>query len=454
MNKYAEIKEHLSKTIVLAYPVVIGQAGHMMTHIADSMMVGRTGSTPLAAASLAGGAFTITFVMAIGISMGVTPLVGKANGEGNQSKVSSYLKNSLIVNFLFGIVLSLIPLLTIFIFHRLGQSPQVVELTIPYFKILLLGLVPYMVFMTLKQFLDGLEATKPGMVISIVFNVLNIILCYIFIYGKCGIPAMGLNGAGWATFIARSGMSLSLFLYVLMNPKYSGYIKGWSGDVLSIKRMWELVRIGFPVGIQFVLEVGAFTAGAVIIGWYGPIPLAAHNIALTSASLTYLMSSGISAAATIRISNFVGKRDFRSMKMSGYTAYLMVIIFMGICGLVFVILRNYIPTLFNYETEVVRTASVFLVIAGLFQLFDGIQVVSLGALRGMTDVKVPTIIALFSYWIVTLPVCYLLAKSGLHETGVWFGFMIGLMVAAVLLFLRFRFNIKKYISGAHQYFFQ
>jgi MATE family multidrug resistance protein len=261
---------------------------------------------------------------------------------------------------------------------------------------------------------------------------------------------MGLNGAGWATFIARSGMSLSLWLYVLMNPKYRTYLRDWSGGVILIKRMREIVKIGFPVGIQFVLEVGAFTAGAVIIGWYGAIPLAAHNIALTSAALTYLMSSGISAAATIRISNFMGKRDYHSMKLSGYTAYLMVLIFMGTCGLVFIILRNYIPTLFNSEAEVIGTASVFLVIAGFFQLFDGIQVVSLGALRGMADVKFPTVIALFSYWVVTLPVCYLLAKSGLHETGVWYGFMIGLMVAALLLFLRFKNKINKLISKANQ----
>jgi MATE family multidrug resistance protein len=450
MNKFAEIKDHLSKTIALAYPVVIGQGGHMMTHIADAMMVGRTGSTALAAASLAGGSFTITFVMAIGISMGLTPLVGKANGEGNKSKISSYLKNSLMVNFLFGIILSLIPLSTIFIFNKLGQSPEVVKLTIPYFKILLLGLVPYMFFMTFKQFLDGLEATKPGMVVSIVFNILNIILCYIFIYGKFGVPAMGLNGAGWATFIARSGMSLSLWLYVLFNPKYRYYITGRTGELLLIKRMWELIKIGFPVGIQFVLEVGAFTAGAVIIGWYGAIPLAAHNIALTTAALTYLMASGISAAATIRISNFIGKRDFQAMKMSGYTAYLMAVVFMGSCGLIFILLRNFIPTLFNYETAVIDKAAVFLVIAGFFQLFDGIQVVSLGALRGMTDVKVPTIVALISYWIVTLPVCYILATSGLHETGVWYGFLIGLMVAAMLLFLRFKFKVRKLIAGANK----
>jgi MATE family multidrug resistance protein len=294
--------------------------------------------------------------------------------------------------------------------------------------------------MTFKQFLEGIELTKPAMYASIAFNLLNIILNYIFIYGKLGFPAMGLNGAGWATFIAKLCMGLSLAVYIAKSPKLSFYLKNLDLLRYSLKKMKELLRLGVPIALQYVLEVGAFAAGAVMMGWFGAVQLAAHNIALNPAALTYLMSSGISAAATIRISNFIGKRDFRSMKVAGNASYIMVLLFMGTCAIALISLRYAIPTVYIKESDVINAAANLLIIAGFFQLFDGIQVVSLGALRGMEDVKVPTLLALFAYWGVSLPGSYIFAVVlDIGAIGVWYGFLLGLATAALLLFMRYRY---------------
>lgn len=436
-------KDHFKKTFLLAYPVMLSQVGHIFTGIADSVMVGRIGAVPLAAASLAHGIFAVIMVFGIGVTFGVTPLVASEAGQKKDLSDSTLLSNSLVVNMLTGIILFLILFLGSPALRMLNQPTEVVNLAIPYFNILLFSLIPLLFFQTYKQFAEGLSFTRMAMIVSLSGNLLNIILNYILIYGKLGFPAMGLNGAGWATLIARTAMGIAMSVYVLNSVSFNNHDTKFHFNKVSATLLKKITKIGIPIGMQFTIEVGAFAFAAVMIGWMGAQPLAAHQIALSMAAFTYMLASGISAATTVRVSNAFGRKDFIGLKYAANTSFMMVLIFMGCCALFFIIANHWLPTLFIKEIEVIEIAAFLLIIAAFFQLSDGMQVVVLGALRGLHDVNWPTIITVIAYWIIALPVGYFLGFIlNYKATGVWIGLLTGLLAAATLLYWRFR-----YISG-------
>jgi MATE family multidrug resistance protein len=446
----AEYRNHYKNNYILAYPVVLGQLGHMLTSIADTMMVGRLGSVQLAAASLANTVYIIPMLFAIGVGMGLTPLVGKAFGAKDYITCRQLFKHGIILNLAVGFIIALFLWIFSFIFHYLGQQQDVVHDAIPYYNIVSFSIIQYMLFINSKQFLEGLKITKPAMIVSIAGNLLNILLNYIFIFGKFGFEQMGLIGAGWATFISRIAMGVALLFYIFFHKQLMNYIRGINIISYTSGKIKEMVRIGFPIGIQLVFEVGIFSAGAIIIGWFGEKSLAAHQIAINMAALTYMMATGISASATISISNYLGSKDFRSMRLVGYSSFIMVIVFMSITATIFILGSKFLPTLYIHENEVIRIASSLLIIAAFFQLFDGIQVTALGALRGLHDVKIPTYIVLFSYWGVSMPICYILSvKYNLEARGVWFGYLCGLLTAAILLYFRYEIVSRKFIRSSY-----
>ena len=439
-----DYKAHIKKNFLLTYPVMVSQVGHMMVNVADSVMVGQLGALPLAGASLANVIFHLLMTFGIGISYAITPLVAAADGESNPDRSAEVLKHGFVINLSTGTLLFAIVFLGGPVLYYLDQPPGVVELALPYLNIVTLSMVPLMIFQTGRQFAEGLSYTRQAMVIVILSNLVNIGLNYILIYGKLGFPALGLNGAGWASFIARILLAGLMFGYIYYHKNFKAYRKGFSLGKYSKSLVQKMLGIGVPAGLQFIFEVGAFGFAVIMMGWLGTKALAAHQIAVNLAAVSYMAASGLSAAATIRVGNQLGKRDIHTLRAAAFTIYGMVAAFMSICAMIFITGRYFLPSLYIADMEVITIASSLVVIAGFFQLSDGVQVVGLGALRGLEDVKVPTVLTFIAYWVLALPAGYILGFSmGLGAKGIWYGLCIGLTIVAVVMFFRFNLLTKK-----------
>lgn len=437
-------KDNFSKTFYLAYPVMLSQLGQVLVGVADSMMVGRLGAEPLAAASLANSIFFVVLMFGIGVSMAITPLVAMADGNKKPKRISRVFNHGFIINMLTGVVLFLIIVFFSPMLHYLNQPEEVVVLAVPYLAIITLSLLPFMFFQTFKQFAEGLSQTKQAMYITLVCNGFNVFLNWVLIYGNLGFPAMGLNGAGWATLISRVLMGLAIAYYVWKSKRYKPFELSFGFKHLSFPMISKMLRIGVPTGFQFIFEVGAFSSAAIMMGWIGVNALAAHQIAINLASISYMMASGLSSAAMVRVGNQLGRKDIQSLREAGFTVFAMVAMFMSVSAVIFIVFREFLPSLYIDDMEVIKMSATLLIIAGLFQLSDGIQVVGLGALRGMSDVKIPTIVTLIAYWVIGLPLGYVFAFSmGMDEVGIWIGLLTGLTVTGVLLLYRFHFLSKK-----------
>jgi MATE family multidrug resistance protein len=438
------VSKEIKTTFLLAYPVVLSQLGQVGVGVADSMMVGRLGALELAASSLANSIFFVVLMFGIGISMGLTPLVSKAYGKGKSNQISRLFSNSLFINFLtslalFGLILLFSQNLSI-----LNQTEEVEVLALPFLLIITASLIPLMVFQTFKQFVEGLSQTKQAMFITIAANLVNVFLNWLLIWGHWGFPELGFLGAAWATLISRILMMVLMGAYVLSSKRYVDF----GLRILRFKRNWRLckriLKIGIPTGFQFIFEVSAFSAAAIMMGWISVNALAGHQIALNLASISYMMATGVATAGMIRVSHYIGKEDYVGMKEAGRVVFGMVAAFMFICAILFFAFRFYLPTLYIDDPEVISLAASLLILAGFFQISDGIQVVGLGVLRGMEDVKVPTLVTFFAYWALGLPLGYLLAfKFAFGESGIWIGLLIGLTITAALLFYRFEQLSKK-----------
>ena len=443
LSKY---KPHYRSNLILAIPVVISQFGHTLVHTADSIIVGHfAGTISLAAVSLVNSIFSIMMVIGIGISYGLTPLIAQENGKGNHRECGKLLSNSLLINTLSGIGLFVIIyfglLLTI---DHLDQVPEVVAQAKPYLGLLGVSIIPLMVFMTFKQFAEGLGFTKQAMIISIAGNVINVVLGIIFVKGLFGIKPMGVSGVGWSTLIDRCLMAITISFYVLRSPHFKSYLKNFALQRINKVRSLKILKIGGPVAMQYAFEVSAFSGAAIIIGTIGAAQQAAHQVAINLGSMTYMMASGISAAATIKTGNSYGRRDFNELRLSAASNYHIVIVFMFFTATAFIGLNQLLPLMYTKDITVIVVASQLLIIAGIFQLFDGVQVVGLGILRGMGDVNIPTLITFIAYWIIGLPIAYLLGITfSMGAEGVWYGLTLGLLVSAGLLFVRYWRTVKK-----------
>jgi MATE family multidrug resistance protein len=304
-----------------------------------------------------------------------------------------------------------------------------------------------MLFQTYKQFIEGLSIMRPAMIITLVANLINAFANWLFIYGNLGMPALGLDGAGIATLSSRTFMALILMWYV-MNAKYfkqfdvSFHFKNINFPVIK-----KIMKLGLPSGFQYFFEVGAFSFAVVMVGWLGTKQLAAHQIAINLASISFMAVLGISAAGAIRVGNAVGKQNIKEIRRAGFTALVLGPSIMVFAGIIFIILRNYLPSLYIDDNDVISIASTLLVIAALFQLSDGTQAVGIGVLRGLTDVKGPTLITFIAYWIIGLPIGYFLGfNKQMGVEGIWIGLSIGLTTSAILLTLRFNAKSKQAIA--------
>ncbi len=370
-----------------------------------------------------------------------------ADGEGNTARASEILKNGFLLNIITGILLFGLVLIGSPVLFHLDQPQDVVTIAVPYLNIVTFSLIPLMVFQTFRLFAEGLSRTRQAMFIVIACNVINIGLNYLLIYGKAGFPELGLNGAGWASLISRIVLAIWMMGYIYFSRSFIVFRNGFSMGFYSKKLIKRLINIGLPAGLQFIFEVGAFGFAVIMMGWIGTKALAAHQIAVNLAAVSYMAASGLSAAATIRVGNQLGRKDVPTLRAAAFTLYGMVITFMLACALIFILGRYYLPSLYIRDVEVVQIASSLVVIAGFFQLSDGIQVVSLGALRGLEDVKIPTLLTFIAYWVIALPIGYLLGfKFDLGAEGIWYGLLIGLTIVAMVMSIRFNKLTKMLVS--------
>lgn len=440
-------KKHIKETVKLAIPVSIGQLGHTMMGFVDSLMVGKLGAAPLAAAALVNGLFFLVLVIGIGMSMAITPLVAIAKGSRNNEECGVVLRQGLIVNLSAAVVLLGFIYFGSDLIIYLKQPADVEILAISYLRILGFSVIPFMLFQIYRQFLEGISDVNPPMYLSISANIVNAFLNWVLIFGNLGFEPMGLDGAGYATTTTRTIMALALMFYVIKSVKYREYDTSLKFRSINKKMIRKLIGIGLPSGLQYFLEVAAFAFGAIMVGWIGTVQLAAHQIAINLASATYMVILGISAAGTIRVGNAVGEKDIKNTRAAGFSAILLAASVMFVFAILFILFRNYLPLIYINDIEVIKLASSLLIVASLFQIFDGIQATAFGILRGLTDVTIPLIIVFASYWLFAIPLGFYLAFNlSLGAVGVWIGFAVGLLTVAVFLTLRFHLRSKKSVS--------
>jgi MATE family multidrug resistance protein len=448
MNRlYHKYKHHYRDNLLLAAPVMVSQLGHTLVQTSDSVIVGHfAGTVSLAAVSLVNSIFVIPMIIGLGISYGITPLIAQSSGRKDYAECGKLLSNSIFINLVVGIILFILLFFgSLYVLQHLQQSPLVVEQAKPFLKLLGISIIPMLVFNTFKQFAEGLGFTKQAMVISVIGNILNICVGIILVKGMFGIKPMGTRGVGYSTLIDRCLMAIVMCAYVFKSANFREYVKNFAIKNIAYVRSKQILRIGAPIAMQYTFELSAFSIAAIMIGSISLIQQAAHQVAISLASMTYMVSSGIAAAATIKAGNFFGVNNHKELRSSAISSYHIVIVFMCCTALLFSLGNHVLPYIYTTDKAVIYFAAQLLIIAAIFQLFDGTQVVGLGILRGMGDVNIPTLITFLAYWIVGLPVAWYL---GLHlklgVRGVWYGLVLGLMVSAGLLFLRFQFISKKY----------
>ncbi len=437
---------------------MLTQLGASLVGLFDSIMVGRYATVDLAAVSFSNALFFTVMVFAMGALMGLTPLVGIQVGSlssdsshGEQSNIRSLIASFFQNGMLFTVLLSFLSLVLlggcIPFLHCFGQDPEVVQAARPYYTLIVLSIIPFLFFTFFKQFLEGLGNTAVAMVITLVMNGLNIFLNWLFIYGNWGCPELGATGAGIGSLVARIGMPVCFVVVMYLRKEWRGYLSSirWQSFRLSVIK--ELTKIGFPIGVQTLMETIAFTAAFVFIGWISKEALAAHQIANQMCDMTFMVILGIGSATTIRVSHQLGANHLEGVRMASNASIHLVLLINAVGAAVMIGLRHQIPMLFTKDQEVIAIASQLIALAGVLQFADGLQVVAASMLRGITDVKVPMVIAMFSYSIVCISIGLFLAfPMGMGAVGIWIGFVVGLSVAAICLHTRFRIKYRELLA--------
>lgn len=440
---YQTYRSHYKKTLLLALPIMLSQLGNAIVMLSDTLMVGRLGKNELAAVAFGNAIFIVGFVLIQGITFGSTPLIGSSFAAGRHRYASEQFANSLLVDVLASAAVGSIMWFFSYAMPHLGQDEAVWRLAIPYYQVMVVSLIPYVVFLAFKQYLEGLGNTRYSMNITLACCLLNVVLNYLLIFGKCGFPNLGVLGAGIATLIARLAMPVSYLLLFRYKSNLWRHFFFFKLNTLKWKEMKKLGAVGLPIGGQMFIECLAFSCSAIMAGWFGAAALAGHEIAMNMSSLTFMMVTGISSGTTICVSHQKGMGNKKGVKKAGNAALQLGFCYSCCCALMLAMGHNLIPSLFTADAEVIETASVLLLFAAVYQISDGMQAVSIGALRGIADVKVPMYICTFCYLVLNLPFSYLVAvKFGMGISGIWLGFIIGLGTVAAIMITRWKMKTK------------
>lgn len=430
--------QEIRPTLALALPIIVGQVSQMLMGVTDSVMIGHAGAVLLAAASFGGSVFGIFYVLGIGLMVPVSVFVARARGAGRPDEAGEYLRHGLGLAVACGAVELLGMLAVSGQLARFGQPPEVVAVVRPYFLFISASIVPVLVYLVLRQFAEALGHPWLPMCIMLGGVGLNVVLNWVFIYGHWGLPAMGLTGAGLSTLISRTLGAAVIFEWLRREARVrAAWPRRWRIG-LSRARLREMLHVGLPAGGMLLFEATAFAFSSIMIGWLGAVPLAAHQIAISCASLAFMFPLGLSMAAGMRVSQAVGAGERERLRPVAFGAMALGLGVMAVFAGAFGLGGTHIATWFVRDAAVIALAAKLLIVAAFFQLADGTQVIGAAALRGMTDVKVPAAITLVAYWGIALPVGYALGIRGpWGAVGVWVGIASGLAFAAVFLVTRF-----------------
>jgi len=441
--------------IRLAYPVILGMLGHTLIGVVDNIMVGRLGATELAAVSLGNSLVFIAMSVGIGFSTAITPIVAQGDASKDNATVRSAFHHGLLLCTILGFSLFGVVCLSKPLMHLMHQPKEVIDLASPFVDWVAFSLLPMVIFQGYKQFADGMSLTKYAMRAVIASNVIHIGINYMLIYGIWFFPKMGIIGAALGTVISRLFMLAYMHISLSRNEKIKQYFHGFSFSEIKKSMLKKITMLGVPSSMQMFFEVALFTGAVWLSGSLGKTNQAANQIALSLASMTFMFAMGLSVAAMVRVGNQKGLKDCKNLQIVSRSIFLLAIIIEIVFALMFIGLHDYLPHIFlNMEntiqmhdnTEVLSIASTLLIVAAIFQISDGIQVVVLGALRGLQDVKIPTIITFVAYWVVGFPISFYLGiYTDLKAMGIWIGLLAGLTVAAIFLYLRFNYLTNKFI---------
>ena len=453
---FSDYTKEFSYNWRLAAPVIMGMLGHTFVGLIDNLMVGQLGAAELAAVSLGNSFFFVAMSIGIGFSTAITPLVAEADSENNFARGKSAFKHGFVLCSLMAIVLFALMLLAKPLMYMMDQPQEVVVLALPYLDIIAISLVPLIIFQALKQFSDGMSLTKFPMYATVTANVINVFFNYVLIFGVWGFPKMGVVGAGIGTLIARFVMIILMWYFLNRLDKTKAYIKDLKLFVLEYSMLKKINSLGLPSALQMFFEVGLFTAAIWLSGTLGKNPQAANQIALNLSSMTFMIATGLSVTAMIRVGNQKGLKRPVELRRIATSIFIMGLALAILFALIFLIFNNVLPTFYldlNDLTHiadnqnVVEIASSLLIIAALFQISDSTQVVFLGALRGLQDVKIPTLITFFAYWIIGFPVSYFLGDASKYgSSGIWIGLLAGLTASSIFLYIRFNYLSKQLIA--------
>ena len=455
LNNFSKYTREFKYNLKLAFPVMIGMLGHTFVQFIDNIMVGQLGTAELAAISLGNSFVFIAMSIGIGFSSAITPLVAEADGAKKDDDISRIFEHSFMICLILGIVLFLSVFLNRNLLYSMNQPLEVVELASPYLFWVSMSLITIVTFQSFRQFADGLSFTRAAMYSTLVGNAINVILNFFLIFGFWIFPKLGVEGAAIGTLISRICMLTFIIFYLKLHKKLSKYIKKFFPTKVEIKRVKKILYLGLPSALHSLFEVAFFVSAVWMSGFIGKNSQAANQIALNLSSMTYMVALGVGVAAMIRVGNQRGMMNFKKLReVALSTLFLIIIIDIFFC-LIFLTFNDSLPLLyldpsnpssFTDVSEVLKIASNLLIIAGVFQLFDGIQAVVLGALRGMQDVTKPAIIIFFSYGILGFPISYTLGfYTSLEMVGIWIGLLSGLFFSSLFLFLRFNYLSKKII---------
>ena len=437
MNKIREI-------FSIGLPIMLGQACIIILAFADNIMIGCHSVDELAASSFVNNVMNLFILTELGFAAGMTPMIGADNGTGNIKGIGTTVRNGLVANGIIGGVSTIILTIIYFCLDHFGQNPELMPYVKPYFIIVGISTLFALGFNVLKQFSDGICRPMISMTLLILGNLFNIFGNWVLIYGKLGFPEMGLTGAGVSTLVSRI-LTLAVFAaFILKSKRMNEYARAIKEATISRSEMKGIFKMGYPVGIQMALESSTFTFAAVMAGWLGVIQLAAHQVVITISQLFFLMMQGLSFAVSILVSNAFGRKDIGSVREYSRKGYLMILCISATLSVLLYSFRYQAAGIFSDSPEVTSLAVSLFFLLFAYQFGDGLQLCFANVLRGIQDVKPIMYAAFVSYYLIAIPSAYLLGfKAGLGIHGIWLGFPIGLTLAGLFFYARYRNDLKK-----------
>ena len=427
-------------------PIALSQLGYVVVQFADNAMVGSYGGDdplPLSAVSFGVMMSFVLFSLAIGITLGLTPVIGEHFARGEYRRTAHYLQTSLVSYPIMGVIFMVLQQLSVPLLYKLGQPVEVVDMAVPYYKLMGYSLPAIMLYGCFKQFLEGMGNTVTPMVIALVTNMMNIVLNWVFIYGNCGCEAMGVYGAGLATLIARWASPVLIFIYFVVKGEYRDYLKLFSRGVKYIKDTYRLLTIGVPLAGQMLLEGSAFVVTSIMMGWFGAEALAANQVAMTYGNAAFMLTIALGSAATIRVSHCYGLGDREKMRDVVISSFHLSAVWGAMVFISFIAFRGVLPRLFTPSEPIIALASQMIIWVGLYQISDAVQGTLIGVLRGMQDVKIIAGLSFVAYVLLNIPVGYLCAFTfGFDSTGLLAGYVVGLTTAAIAYGIRVYRNLR------------